>query len=384
MAIFPDVTPPSISILNPSPARGGSGPRARTLSSARGMNCCPPNPGFTLMTSTKSTTSSTSSSVPTGVAGLITTPAAALAADHPQGPVQVRAGFLMNRDQVGAGLDKGGRVAIRVGDHQVNVELHFGHLPQPVDQRRPHRHVGNKVPVHDVDVQHRHSAPLHLAISSPRRAKSAEKIDGTISIIGGLLRWYHSSVKSVPGVAARQAPKTEPAVHRTSCTTSRFPRARANKSNTPALRRGRAAPARARAGGPAAVAFPQILRNRRHLISGFRPIVPVPKQGASTRIRSKRCETATTPCRPAPPGGNPGRLVPLSRLGGRRTPPRGRRLRGLGRSCCRARRRRPETTGRGGPPAAARWIASRCPACGKAPDALPERDSSRPRRWVRA
>src|SRR3954463_9606737 len=44
------------------------------------------------------------------------------------------------------------------------------------------------------------------AISSARRAKSADRIEGTIStMMCGLIRFYHSGVKAIPLVAARQA-----------------------------------------------------------------------------------------------------------------------------------------------------------------------------------
>src|ERR1035437_2694461 len=43
------------------------------------------------------------------------------------------------------------------------------------------------------------------AMSSARRAKSADRIDGTISIICGLVRFYHSGIESVPGIAAGNA-----------------------------------------------------------------------------------------------------------------------------------------------------------------------------------
>src|SRR5207244_4182341 len=39
-------------------------------------------------------------------------------------------------------------------------------------------------------------------MSSARRAKSADKIDGTISIICWLIRFYHSGEEPVPGIAA--------------------------------------------------------------------------------------------------------------------------------------------------------------------------------------
>src|ERR1035441_4749032 len=42
------------------------------------------------------------------------------------------------------------------------------------------------------------------AISAARRAKSADRIEGTISTICGLFRSYHSGVETVPRVAARK------------------------------------------------------------------------------------------------------------------------------------------------------------------------------------
>src|SRR4029079_5831762 len=67
--------PPSISTGAALPARSSSARTSRTLDSLRGMKVCPPNPGFTDMTRTKSTSPAISSRAPTGVAGLITTPA---------------------------------------------------------------------------------------------------------------------------------------------------------------------------------------------------------------------------------------------------------------------------------------------------------------------
>src|SRR5262245_6361161 len=40
------------------------------------------------------------------------------------------------------------------------------------------------------------------AISSARRAKSADSIEGTISIICGLFKFYHGGVETVPGIAS--------------------------------------------------------------------------------------------------------------------------------------------------------------------------------------
>src|SRR5271157_1335410 len=41
------------------------------------------------------------------------------------------------------------------------------------------------------------------AMSSARRAKSADRIEGTISIIYELPRFYHTGVETVPGIAPR-------------------------------------------------------------------------------------------------------------------------------------------------------------------------------------
>src|SRR5260370_8903078 len=41
------------------------------------------------------------------------------------------------------------------------------------------------------------------AMSSARRAKSADRIEGTISIIYELSRFYHTGVETVPGIAPR-------------------------------------------------------------------------------------------------------------------------------------------------------------------------------------
>src|SRR6202166_1124284 len=66
--------PPSTSILKLSPSFARVLASASILRSAPRINFCPPKPGFTDITSTWWTISNTSSSISTGVAGLITTP----------------------------------------------------------------------------------------------------------------------------------------------------------------------------------------------------------------------------------------------------------------------------------------------------------------------
>src|SRR3982751_3184178 len=55
----------------------------------------------------------------------------------------------------------------------------------------------------------REAPPLSTrAISSARRAKSADRMEGTISIIGGLIRFYHSGEEAIPGVASGEPVST--------------------------------------------------------------------------------------------------------------------------------------------------------------------------------
>src|SRR5262245_59559946 len=69
--------PPSTAIGTQTPARSSIARRRVTLSMECGMKAWPPNPGFTVMTSTKSSCCVTSSSAPMGVEGLRTAPALA-------------------------------------------------------------------------------------------------------------------------------------------------------------------------------------------------------------------------------------------------------------------------------------------------------------------
>src|SRR5689334_8848220 len=43
------------------------------------------------------------------------------------------------------------------------------------------------------------------SMSSARRAKFADSMEGTISTICGLIRFYHSGKKTIPGIAAGQS-----------------------------------------------------------------------------------------------------------------------------------------------------------------------------------
>ena len=74
--------------------------------------------------------------------------------------MQVPANFVVHTHPVRPGICKGGNVLIRILDHQVAVERQLRSLAQAGHYRRPDGDIGHKMPVHDVDMDHRAAAPL--------------------------------------------------------------------------------------------------------------------------------------------------------------------------------------------------------------------------------
>ena len=58
----------------------------------------------------------------------------------------------MYRNPVRPSLGKKRDHLVWIFNHQVTVERQFRELPQALNDRRPNRHVGNKVPIHNVDM----------------------------------------------------------------------------------------------------------------------------------------------------------------------------------------------------------------------------------------
>ena len=71
------------------------------------------------------------------------------------------AGLLLHRNLVRARFDEDGRIRVRIGDHEMQIEGEPRDPPDRLDDRRPQRQVRNKVPVHDIDVQHGRAGPFH-------------------------------------------------------------------------------------------------------------------------------------------------------------------------------------------------------------------------------
>ena len=69
-----------------------------------------------------------------------------------QRAVQVNSSFSMYRNPVGPSLGKERDHQVWIFDHQVAVERQFRELPQALNDWRPNRHVGDKVSIHDVNM----------------------------------------------------------------------------------------------------------------------------------------------------------------------------------------------------------------------------------------
>ena len=82
------------------------------------------------------------------------------------------------RSRVGEGLE----IATGLRDHEMRLERKAGHPTKRADDDRADRDVRHEVPVHDVDVNPVRPAASASATSSPRRAKSAERMEGARAI----------------------------------------------------------------------------------------------------------------------------------------------------------------------------------------------------------
>ena len=170
-----------------------------------------------------------------------------------------------------------------------------GGLAERLHHRRPDGEIGHKMAVHHVHVEHVGSRRVSsAAICSPRRAKSAERMDGRISTMRHYTRASYNCMLS-------RRRKSHPRGRGREAGDGLDDHARRPANNFFILfrfqRAGGIDQAAARASG-AASACSSILRwqsgeigevgraRSRHLISGLRARVPVPEQGASTRMRS--------------------------------------------------------------------------------------------------
>src|SRR5581483_6855894 len=65
----------------------------------------------------------------------------------------MRTNFLLDEHLVRPGFDKDRRIAVRIGNHQMYVELELGDLPYRLHHWRPESQVRHEMSVHHIDVQ---------------------------------------------------------------------------------------------------------------------------------------------------------------------------------------------------------------------------------------
>jgi hypothetical protein len=121
----------------------------------------------------------------------------------------VDAGFLVNGDLIGAGLNEERRVAIRVSDHEVDVESEAGGFTDRFDDGDSDGEIGYEMAVHDIEMEQRSPSAFDggdLLAQSRKICGEDRRNDLSHLRSGDSFRWYHGSVKAVPGVEARGTP----------------------------------------------------------------------------------------------------------------------------------------------------------------------------------
>src|SRR5262245_36119102 len=66
--------------------------------------------------------------------------------------MQVVVAFPVNQKRIRTCFGELFQVKIRVGNHQVGLQVQARHGPQRLYDHRSHRNVGHEVPIHDIDV----------------------------------------------------------------------------------------------------------------------------------------------------------------------------------------------------------------------------------------
>src|SRR6516165_8317304 len=115
-----------------------------------------------------------------------------------------RARLALHQEMIGAGVSEGGEIALRLDDHQMNVEGLSRRAADRLQDDRADGDVRNKRPsITSTWIQ---SAPAvsTARTSSPKRAKSADRMEGAMMIDGvRRLTRSASSVEALPNVIVR-------------------------------------------------------------------------------------------------------------------------------------------------------------------------------------
>ena len=146
------------------------------------MNAWPPQPGLTVMQSTRSATPASSDTAVAGVPGLSASPARQPSSRIASSVRLVCAvASVVNRDRVGAGPGELGDVVLGTFDHQVDVDRAAGVVDLIGDRPATSGPIvigGTKWPSITSTWMTRAPASMTSATCEPSFEKSAERIDG--------------------------------------------------------------------------------------------------------------------------------------------------------------------------------------------------------------
>ena len=144
------------------------------------MNDWPPNPGLTVMMSSRSRSSTTSSTTRERRRGHEREAGPhSLLADLRQVALHVDGGLGVEGEDAGPEVGVLLDVALRLHHHQVHVERRVGEPSQRLEQRGPEREVGDEPSVHHVDVEPLGAAGQHDLDLLPQAAEVGAEQTGS-------------------------------------------------------------------------------------------------------------------------------------------------------------------------------------------------------------
>ena len=124
-----------------------------TLPMDSGMNFCPPNPGFTLITNTKSASPKTGSIAAMAVPGFNTTPAS-----HPNDFIYCNVRCICGQvstwtvSLLAPASAKCFKMVFRLFDHQMHIQWKLRYTAAGFDDELSHRDVGHETAIHHIHV----------------------------------------------------------------------------------------------------------------------------------------------------------------------------------------------------------------------------------------
>src|SRR5262249_44615231 len=111
--------------------------------------------------------------------------------------------FLMDGENVGPGAGEIAEVALRLDDHEVDVEGEGGRLADRLDDERTDCDIGDETAVHDVEVDRVRPRPLHLGYLLAEETEIGRK-DGGENLHRGEVPVIHNRLEIRKDFAGRK------------------------------------------------------------------------------------------------------------------------------------------------------------------------------------